>query len=125
MTLPKITTLGWCFGGGWSFTASVLAGNEAAGCVMYYGFPEKDMNRIKPLKTDVLYIRGSQDNFIKEPDVKELEKNVKSIGHNFSLYSFDAPHAFANPSNPKYNAKDAAEAQDFSLKFLKEKLSLE
>ena len=121
----KIATIGWCAGGTWSFTASVLAGNEAVGCVMYYGFPEKDMARIKPLKADVVYIRGSQDGFIKEADVKELEKNVKSIGRNFSLYAFDAPHAFANPSNPKYNEKAAAEAQEISLKFLKGKFKIE
>src|SRR6185312_2683319 len=32
-----IATLGWCFGGGWSLQASLLAGKQAAGCVMYYG----------------------------------------------------------------------------------------
>jgi carboxymethylenebutenolidase len=124
-TGKKIATIGWCMGGSWSFAATVLAGNEAAGCVMYYGFPDKDMSHIKPLKADVVYIRGSQDNFIKEPDVKQFEKDVNSTGHKFSLYTFDAPHAFANPSNPKYNAKDAGEAQAISLKFLKEKLAIE
>ena len=121
----KIATLGWCMGGSWSFTASVLAGNQAAGCVMYYGFPEKDMSRIKPLKADVLYIRGTQDTYITEADVKGLEKDVKSVGRKFAMYSFDAPHAFANPSNPKHNAKATSEAQELSLKFLKEKLKID
>ena len=120
-----IATLGWCMGGSWSFTASVLAGNEAAGCVMYYGFPEKDMSRIKPLKADVLYIRATRDANIKESDVLTLEKNVKSVGRKFSLYKFDAVHAFANPSNPKYDVKAATEAQAITLKFLKEKFGLE
>jgi len=120
-----IATLGWCMGGSWSFTGSVLAGTQAAGCVMYYGFPEKDANRVKPLKCDILYIRGSKDNFIKEADVAELEHKVKVLGHSFTLYSFDAVHAFANPSNPHYDVKAATEAQGYSLKFLKEKLSVE
>ncbi len=120
----KIATIGWCMGGSWSFTASVLAGSEAAGCVMYYGFPEKDMSRIKPLKADVLYIRGSQDGFIKEADVNELGKKVKSLGHTFEMHSFDAAHAFANPSNPKYDVKAAGEAQELALKFLKKKLAI-
>ncbi len=40
----KIYTIGWCFGGGWSLQATLLAGKQAYGCVMYYGMPEKDTN---------------------------------------------------------------------------------
>ncbi len=120
-----VATIGWCMGGSWSFTATVLAGPTAAGCVMYYGFPEKEANRIKPLRCDVLYVRGSQDNFIKEADVMEFENKVKVTGHNFTLYSYDAPHAFANPSNPKYDAKAATDAQGHALQFIKEKLTID
>ena len=91
---------------------------------MYYGFPEKDMKRIKPLKCDVLYIRGTKDDYIKEADVNEFEKKVKSAGHNITTHSYAAVHAFANPSNPKYDAKAAGEAHVISLAFLKEKLSV-
>jgi len=111
-------------GGSWSFTAAVAAGTQAVGCVMYYGFPEKNLDRIKPLKCDVLYIRGAKDGFIKLSDVEEFEKQVKNRGRNITMYSFDAVHAFANPSNPKYDAKAAAEAQTYSLKFLKDKLGI-
>ncbi len=121
----SIATIGWCMGGSWSFTASVTAGNEAVGCVMYYGFPEKGASRIKPLKTDVLYIYGAKDNFIKIADVKGLGKAVEATGHKFQLHSFDAVHAFANPSNPKFDAKAAGEAEVFTLKFLKTKLAIE
>ncbi|MCS6833269.1 MAG: dienelactone hydrolase family protein, partial [Flammeovirgaceae bacterium] len=38
----KIFTIGWCFGGSWSLQASLLAGKQAAGCVIYYGMPEKE-----------------------------------------------------------------------------------
>jgi carboxymethylenebutenolidase len=121
----RIASLGWCMGGSWSFTAAVDAGNEAAGCVMYYGFPEKDISRIKPLKCDVLYIRGSQDGFIKLEDVKAFEDKVKLTGHNITMYSFDAAHAFANPSNPKYDVKSAGEAQGYALSFLKKSLAID
>jgi len=118
----RIATLGWCMGGSWSFTGAVLAGPSAVGCVMYYGFPEKDMARIKPLKCDVLYIRGSKDDFIKQEDVAQFEKKVQSTGHNITMYSYEAVHAFANPSNPKYDKKSAADAQGKALAFLKQKL---
>ncbi|MES2702256.1 MAG: dienelactone hydrolase family protein [Bacteroidota bacterium] len=121
----RIATLGWCMGGSWSFTASVLAGSQAAGCVMYYGFPEKDMARIKPLKCDVVYIYGAKDEHIKITDVHEFEKKVQQAGRSITMYSYDAVHAFANPSNPNYDARSAGEAQNAALSFLHEKLSVE
>ena len=114
----KIATVGWCMGGSWSFTASVLAGNDASGCVMYYGFPEKDPARAHRLKTDLLYIYGRQDDFIQEADVQRLGDNVRESGHQFELHSYDAVHAFANPSNPNYNVQAATEAHGIALKFV-------
>lgn len=120
-----VATLGWCMGGSWSFTASVLAGKQAAGCVMFYGFPEKDSVRIASLKTDVLYIWGSEDKFIKREMVDELEQKVRANHHNFDLHIYKAEHAFANPSNPKFNDLAATQAEIVALKFLREKLELE
>jgi carboxymethylenebutenolidase len=118
----RIATLGWCMGGSWSFTASLLAGSEAAGCVMYYGFPEKGDKRISNLKCDVLYIRGDKDEHIKLSDVEQLNKEVEAAGRNFILHRYDAVHAFANPSNPKYDAAATSDAQRKALDFLVEKL---
>lgn len=119
----NVATIGWCMGGSWSFTASVLAGQQSLGCVMYYGFPEKNANKIKPLRCDVLYIRADQDGFITLADVEEFGKKVKVTGHDFILDRYDAVHAFANPSNPKYDVKAAGNAQIEALKFLKQKLA--
>jgi len=119
----EVATLGWCMGGSWSFRATVLLKNQAAGCVMYYGFPEKEDKRIMP-QADVLYMWGSQDKFILKPAIDSFATKIKATGHQFTMYSYDAPHAFANPSNPKYNADATAQAQEITLKFLKEKLQL-
>ncbi|MBS1689594.1 MAG: dienelactone hydrolase family protein [Bacteroidetes bacterium] len=120
-----IGTLGWCFGGAWAFTTSVFAGNQAKGCVMYYGFPEQDNKRIKKLQTDVLYIWGSQDQFIKRYNVDQFADKVKATNHKFDLHVFDAVHAFANPSNPKYQPLYSTQAQNLAVAFLKDKMALE
>jgi carboxymethylenebutenolidase len=120
-----IATLGWCMGGSWSFTAALLAGQRTAGCVMYYGFPEKDDKKIRTLQADVLYIWGSQDNYITKDVVAAFGRKVVATGHSFELHTFPAVHAFANPSNPKHDAKSAAEAETISLAFLKTKLQLD
>lgn len=120
----QIATLGWCMGGSWSFTGAVAAGRQCVGCVMYYGFPEQDIKRIKPLQANVLYIRGDKDKSIPENAVLELQKQVEATGRSFELHHFDAPHAFANPSNPAYDKDMVAEAETFTLDFLRKSLRL-
>ena len=41
---------------------------------------------------------------------------------NLMVRSFDATHAFANPSNPDYDKKAAEEAYKLMIKFLKNHL---
>ncbi|MBL7717549.1 MAG: dienelactone hydrolase family protein [Flavipsychrobacter sp.] len=120
----RIATLGWCMGGSWSFTATRMLDKRAAGCVMYYGFPEKDEDKVKELKTDVLYIYATQDKFITKDDVDYFEKQVLATGKGFERHDYNAVHAFANPSNPQFAAKEAKAAEVFAVEFLKKRLQL-
>jgi len=119
----SIATIGWCLGGTWSFEATLLAGNEAKGCVMYYGFPEEDATKVKALSTDILYIYGTQDAYISREAVDGLSAKVKASGQKMKLVSYDAVHAFANPSNPQFNQYAASEAHYEASKFLKQAFS--
>lgn len=121
---PEITTIGWCFGGGWSLKTSILAGDKAAGCVMYYGMPVDNAKTLAPLKSDVIFIHPKKDQWINEEVVKNFENLAKATGKNLKVHQFDADHAFANPSSPRYDGEAAKEANALTLAFLKEKLSL-
>jgi carboxymethylenebutenolidase len=118
----KILTIGWCMGGSWSLQASLLAGAQGQGCVIYYGRPEKDVNKLKTLNADVLGIFGSQDKGIPVAVAEELDKSLKSVGKKMTYKVFDADHGFANPSNPRYNKEATEEAYKMTLAFLKEKM---
>ncbi len=118
----KIATIGWCMGGSWSFEATLLAGDQSVGCVMYYGFPEKDVKKVKTLKSDVLYIYGNKDKFIKRIDVDGFGKRISAVGLHFDFHEFPADHAFANPSNPKFDKASASEANVLAIKFLQQHL---
>jgi len=72
----QIATIGWCFGGGWSLQAAILSGTKTIGCVIYYGTPEKDVERLKKLNSDVLGIFAIHDGGI-GPDVVALSPNLK------------------------------------------------
>jgi carboxymethylenebutenolidase len=121
-TKAKIGTVGWCFGGGWSLQSALLLGKQAKGCVIYYGMPEKDKEKLKTLQAEVLGIFASQEKWITTDIVNEFEKNMKEAGKPVTIKNFEADHAFANPSNPRYSADYAKQAYDLSLAFLKKKL---
>lgn len=121
----KIGTVGWCFGGGQSLLASLLAGKQAAACVMYYGMPVEDVNILKTLQCDVLNIWGSQDQWINKSVMDKFEANMKTAGKNLTIKTYDANHGFANPSNPMGAFNEAAYKDAFkaTTEFLKAKLN--
>jgi carboxymethylenebutenolidase len=104
-------TMGWCFGGGWSLQATLLAGDRAKACVMFYGMPEKDVDKLKSLQTDVLMIHAKKDKWINDEVVAEFKENMSSAGKSLTVKEYDADHAFANPSSPRYNDQAAKEAR--------------
>jgi len=118
----KIGTIGWCFGGGWSLQTSLLAGKQAKACVIYYGMPEKDVEKLKNLKAEILGIFASKEKWINPEIVAEFEKNLIKLKKKASINSFNAEHAFANPSNPNFD-KDATEkAYQLTIAFFRKKL---
>jgi carboxymethylenebutenolidase len=115
----SIYTLGWCFGGMWSLQTTILAGSQAKGCVMYYGRPETNMDKLKSINCDVIGFFGKKDQSPSQAVVDEFEKNMKAAGKNLNRNDYDAGHGFANPSNPSFveSARDDAYAK--SIAFLK------
>jgi len=115
----KIATIGWCFGGAWSLRAAIEAGDQGIACVIYYGSPVERADELAPIKAPILGIFGKQDTGINETVVGKFEALAKATGKDLQVQWYDAPHAFANPSSPRYNEKAAAEANALALEFLK------
>ncbi len=118
----KVFTIGWCFGGGWSLQASLAGGKQAVGCVMYYGMPEKDVNRLKTLNCDVIGFFANKDKWITPAVVSQFETDMKAAGKKLTVYQYDADHAFANPSNPVYDKIATADAYTKTLAFVKARI---
>jgi carboxymethylenebutenolidase len=118
----KIYTVGWCFGGGWSLQASILAGKKANGCIMFYGRPEKDVEKLKTLNCDVIGFFGNLDKGIPSNTVNDFEANMKAAEKNITLHRYEAGHGFANPSNPSFNKEATDDAFTKAIKFLKDRM---
>jgi carboxymethylenebutenolidase len=117
-----IATIGWCFGGGWSLQTAIMAGSQAEAAVIYYGMPEQNVERLKKLKAPVLGIFASQDQWINPKVVEEFKQNMDKADEKLTVKMYEADHAFANPSNPKYKAEFAEEAHKLAVEFIKKHL---
>lgn len=118
----KVATIGWCFGGGWSLKASILASDQGAGCVMYYGMPVQDKEALEPLQADILGIFATQDAWITPEVAEKFKKLAESAEKKIEIHQFEANHAFANPSSEAYIEDAAQKANAMALNFLKERL---
>lgn len=115
----SVGTIGWCFGGGWSHRAAIAGGKDVKACVIYYGMPSTDPAELARLRAPVLMFWGKQDGFINAKVVGDFEAAMKKAGKPLTTQSFDAPHAFANPSNPKYDKAAAADSHSRALAFFR------
>lgn len=118
----KIGTVGWCFGGGQSLLASLLAGDQAAACVIYYGMPVDDVSKLKTLKADVLGIFATQDQWINPQVVRKFEQSMKSVGKNITVKNYNADHGFSNPSNSIFDKQATEDAYKTTLAFFKARM---
>jgi carboxymethylenebutenolidase len=112
-------TIGWCMGGGWSQQAALRGGKQVDACVIYYGMPETNPDKLKELHADVLGIFGNKDKWITPKVVSDYKDAMKKAGKKLSLHQYDADHGFANPSNPNHDKTATDDAHTFAIAFLK------
>ena len=119
----KIGTIGWCFGGGLSLLSALDGGKQTVACVMYYGMPVDDVEVLKKLNSDVLNIWPTKDRRINKEVMDKFAANMKAAGKTLTIKSYDADHAFANPSNTNgYNEAAAKDAWKNTVDYFKARL---
>ena len=91
---------------------------------MYYGMPVEDVSVLKTLNSDVLNIWHTKDQWINKAMMDKFTANMKAAGKNLTIKSYDADHAFANPSNPlgTYNEAASSDAYKNTIAFFKARL---
>lgn len=116
--------IGWCMGGTWSQTAALRAGNQGDACVIYYGMPETDPEKLKTLHASVLGIFGTKDKWITPKVVDEYQEAMKKAGKKLKVHSYNADHAFANPSNPNHDKVSTDDAHNYMTSFFTKAMKL-
>ncbi|MDH3351234.1 MAG: dienelactone hydrolase family protein [Gammaproteobacteria bacterium] len=116
---PRVGSLGWCFGGGWSLNVTMLFPDDVHAGVIYYGQVTDDEDRLHAINAPILGIFGAEDKGISVASVRRFEAALERLRKSYEIHIYPgADHAFANPSGKAYNAEAAADAWQRTLEFL-------
>ncbi len=123
---PRIGSLGWCFGGGWSLNAALLLPDELDASVIYYGQVTADEDKLRPVSTPLLGLFGAEDRGIKVESVEAFRAALENLRKDYEIHIYPGVgHAFANPTGNNYDAASADDAWRRTLDFLGRHLATE
>lgn len=117
-TISKIGSVGYCFGGTYTFALAVSQPKLAA-AVAYYGHCDCTQDQINKINCPVLAFYGENDSRLIDK-LPELQAEMKAGGKDFAYKVYEKTgHAFFNDTNPAtYNAKAAKNSWEMTLQFL-------
>ena len=113
--------LGWCFGGGMSLRLA-MAEPELDATIIYYGRLVDDPEQLARIRAPVLGVFGTEDRGIPPESVESFASAMKQAERPCRIRSYEANHAFANPSSARYDEANAAQAWSEVRAFLREHL---
>jgi carboxymethylenebutenolidase len=116
----KVAAIGWCFGGGWALNASIAEPVDAT--VVYYGKVDKPAEQLARLRGPVLGHFATRDQWIDKAMVSAFEAAMRQANRPYTVYWYDADHAFANPTGGRYDEADAKLAWERTTSFLNKNL---
>jgi carboxymethylenebutenolidase len=123
---PRIGSMGWCFGGGWSLNTAQLFPDALDASVIYYGQVTDDEDKLQPVSAPILGLFGAADTGISVESVEGFRGALERLRKEHEIHIYPGVgHAFANPTGENYNAEAAEDAWRKTLEFLGRYLSPE
>ena len=119
--LPRLASIGFCMGGGFSYRLAAYT-EDLAGGVIFYG--RTPLELVPQVKCPLLANFGETDNGIPPAKVQEWIDALKKAGKTIDAKIYPgAGHGFFNDTRAAaYNAAAAADAWQRTLKFFRERL---
>ncbi len=122
---PRVGSIGWCFGGGWSLNTAQLFPEDIDAAVIYYGQVTDDEDVLRPVAAPILGLFGEDDTGIRVESVRAFRAALQRLRKNYEIHIYPGVgHAFANPTGSNYNAAAAEDAWRRTLRFLDLHLSI-
>jgi carboxymethylenebutenolidase len=119
--IQKFGITGFCMGGTFALRAACELENIGAAAPFYGDIP--DEFTLKDLKCPVIFVSGTQDQWINPEKVGELEKIAQENFLPVESLKYDADHAFFNDTRPEvYDETAAKDAWSKVIAFFKKNL---
>jgi carboxymethylenebutenolidase len=119
----RIGSLGWSAGGSWSLQTAIHAGERNVACVVYYGMPENNVEKLKDIQHDVLAIFANQDTWITPNLANSFKSNMDQAGKSLTVVDFEGAGGFADKKSMNYDKEKADEAYNHVISYLKPKFN--
>jgi carboxymethylenebutenolidase len=118
----NIASVGFCFGGTYSFSLAVYELRLKA-AVPFYGHADFNTEELGQINCPILAFYGENDKALVDA-LPELKTKMQAAGVDFSSHVYpNCGHAFFNDTNPyAYNELAAHDAWDKTISFLADKL---
>ncbi len=100
----RVGSIGWSFGGTWALNAAMNHPGIDA-CVVYYGKTTSNLEKLSGVGGAVLGIFGKNDPSIPQQQVDSFRSALEKTKIRHQIHTFEAGHAFANPSGSRYVAE--------------------
>ena len=120
---PRIGSLGWSFGGGWSLQTALMLPDQLNAIVMYYGPITGSDSELAALGMPVLGFFAGLDESIPVRDVLRFRSTLLKAGKPAEIIIYPKAQAgFANPGGGTYDEQAATESWQKTLAFFAENL---
>ncbi len=120
--VPKVASIGWCFGGGQSLNLA-LHNSDLDATVIYYGSLVSDKEQLSSINWPILGIFAGLDQGITAESVSAFEKSLDELGIPNEIHTYpNANHGFANPSGQRYAPEETKDAWEKTIQFLNSNL---
>lgn len=121
----KIGVIGWCFGGSWSLQTALLFPKKLSAAVIYYGTQVGQMETkdLEPLSMPILGFFGAEDKIIPVENVRKFKSNLDKLGKKARIQIYEGiGHAFADPTDDRFEPEITATAWSETEEFLAQNL---
>jgi carboxymethylenebutenolidase len=120
---PRIGSIGWSFGGGWSLQTALMLPDHLRAMVIYYGQISASDSELSTLGMPVLGFFAGLDESIPVRDVQRFRSTLLKLGKPAEVIIYPkAQQGFANPDSGAYDPQAATESWQKTLAFLAENL---
>ena len=116
---PRVATVGFGFGGGWSLNAAVQLESELDAAVVFYGQVSDNETTLASISAPVLALFGEDDSTVPSESVEQFEIAMQNLGKDIEIQRYKGSKGgFATPGHRNFQPGNGDDAWRRMIAFL-------